>query len=236
MSHLSRSIQRLFTPFILTLAAAWLAGCQSAADRRSTDTSTPVATIRPAPATSAPVAATPAPATAPATTTAPAATAAPATATASKSPAPPVRIKAGLTESLTDADGNVWLPEQGFTEGLTTDRPDLKIENTKTPAIYFTEHYSMTSFTYPVPNGKYTLKLHFCETYEGITGPGQRVFTFNAMGQEYKDFDIWVKSGGFLHAYIVTQNVEVTDGKILITFTPQVENPQINGIEILPAT
>jgi hypothetical protein len=62
------------------------------------------------------------------------------------------------------------------------------------------------------------------------------VFSFNVQGQDFKDFDAWVKSGGFLHAYIETVNVEVTDGKIHITFTPNVENPEINGIEILPAS
>jgi hypothetical protein len=29
--------------------------------------------------------------------------------------------------------------------------------------------------------------------------------------------------------------VEITDGKLDITFTPNIENPEINGIEILPA-
>ncbi len=92
----------------------------------------------------------------------------------------------------------------------------------------------MTAFSCPVPNGKYIVKLHFCETYDGITGPGQRVFTFNVMGQEFKDFDVYAKAGGALRAYVVTVNVEVTNGKLDITFTPNVENPQINGIEIIP--
>jgi alcohol dehydrogenase (cytochrome c) len=98
-----------------------------------------------------------------------------------------------------------------------------------------TERYSMDSFSYPLPNGKYIVKLHFCETYEDITGPGQRVFTFNVQGHEFKDFDIFVKAGGALRAYIETVPVEITDGKLLVTFTSQVENPEINGIEILPA-
>jgi hypothetical protein len=38
-----------------------------------------------------------------------------------------------------------------------------------------------------------------------------------------------------LRAYVQIVNVEVTDGKLDISFTPNVENPQINGIEILPA-
>jgi hypothetical protein len=29
--------------------------------------------------------------------------------------------------------------------------------------------------------------------------------------------------------------VEVTTGKLDITFTPNIENPEINGIEIIPA-
>jgi hypothetical protein len=92
----------------------------------------------------------------------------------------------------------------------------------------------MDSFSWAVPNGKYTLKLHFAETFEGITGPGQRVFSFNVHGREFKDFDPWVKAGGFLKAYIESVPVEVTDGKIKITFTPKVENPQICAIEIIP--
>jgi hypothetical protein len=92
----------------------------------------------------------------------------------------------------------------------------------------------MTSFSYPVPNGKYTVKLHFAETFEGITAPGERVFSFKVEGQEFKDFDVWVKAGGALRAYVETVKVEVTDGKLDISFTPKVENPEINGIEILP--
>ena len=150
-------------------------------------------------------------------------------------PAPqPIRIKAGPSEAFKDADGNPWIPDQGFADGDTTERPDLQIANTKTPVIYLSERYSMTAFSHPLPNGKYTVKLHFCETFDGITGPGQRVFSFNVEGHEFKDFDVWAKAGGFLRAYIETVSVEVTDGKLDISFTPNVENPQINGIEILP--
>src|SRR5262249_38667927 len=124
---------------------------------------------------------------------------------------------------------------QGFQDGDTVERPDIEIANTRTPAIYRSERYSMASFSYPLPNGNYTVKLHFAETYEGITGPGERVFSFNVEGHQFNDFDLWVKAGGALRAYVETVNVEVTDGKLDITFTPKVENPQINGIEILKA-
>lgn len=208
--------------FLLALAALLLAGCRSGTEQCCEKMPADAATAAMAPAPS------------PAVVAAPAAPA-PVAATATKLPPQIVRIKAGLSASLTDSEGNVWLADQNFVEGETTERPDLQIANTKSPDIYRTERYSMTSFSYPVPNGKYKVKLHFCETFEGITAPGERVFSFNVEGQEFKDFDIWVKAGGFLRAYIETVSVEVTDGKLDITFTPKVENPQINGIEIIPA-
>jgi enterochelin esterase family protein len=145
-----------------------------------------------------------------------------------------IRIKAGKSEPVKDAEGNVWLADQGFEGGQTLERPDIQIANTKSPDLYRAERYSMDSFLWPVPNGKYVVKLHFAETFEGITGPGQRVFSFNVQGHEFKDFDVWVKAGGPLKAYVETVPVDVTTGAIKITFTPNVENPQINAIEIIP--
>jgi len=149
----------------------------------------------------------------------------------------PLRIKAGITAPLKDADGNTWLAETGFADGDTIDRgDDIQIENTKTPALYRTEHYGMSAFSVKVPNGKYTVKLYFCETFEGIEGPGQRVFSFSLGGHEFKDFDVWVKAGGPRKPYIETVAVEVTNGKLDINFTSNIENPQINAIEIIPAS
>jgi len=195
-----------------------------------------------APAVAAPT--TPAPAVAAPTTPAPAA-AAPTTATpaviAETTPAvapKAIRIDAGSDTNYVDSEGNVWLADRGFADGEVIVRDnDLPIANTKDPAPYRTEHYDMTSFSENVPNGKYTVKLHFAETYEGISGPGDRVFSFNVGGQhEFKDFDVWAKTGGAQRAYVETvSNVDVTDGKLTITFTPNVQSPEINGIEIIPA-
>ncbi|HTY88750.1 MAG TPA: malectin [Candidatus Acidoferrum sp.] len=235
--------------FAALLAITLFAGCHSASESTSVKTApavtplpeaaapkdTPAPTV---PATPAPTAATPAPAAAPEAAPAPApapAAAAPVSAAPAPVP-PPVRIKAGLFSSFTDSEGNVWLPDQGFADGETTDRPDdMQIANTKDPALYRTERYSMTAFSYPVPNGKYVVKLHFAETYDGISGAGGRVFSFKVGNQEFKDFDVWAKAGGGQRALVVPVDVDVTDGKVTITFTAQEENPEINGIEILPA-
>jgi hypothetical protein len=92
----------------------------------------------------------------------------------------------------------------------------------------------MSSFSCKLPNGKYRAKLYFSETYAGVTGPGQRVFSFTVQGHEFKDFDIWEKAGGPRRAYIESVDVEVTNGEFRIDFTRQVENPAINAIEIVP--
>lgn len=213
------NLKHLSLVIVATSALFLFTGCQSQCCDKKMSATAASSTAQPSVATTTSAAA-PAPA--------PARPSTPATVP------PPVRIKAGLSTSITDSEGNVWLADQGFVDGETSERPDVQIANTKSPAIYQSERYSMISFSYPVPNGKYTVKLHFCETYEGITGPGQRIFSFNVEGHEFKDLDLFVKAGGPLRAYIETVNVEVTDGKLDITFTPNVENPQINGIEIIP--
>jgi len=224
MKCVKRSIPWSCGLFIFALAALLLAGCKSGKEQCCGSMTAEAATATPAPARS------------PVVIAAPAATPTPVVALAPAPVPPPVRIKAGPSTSFTDAEGNVWLPDQGFAEGDTVERPDIQIANTKTPAIYRSERYSMTSFSYPVPNGKYTVRLHFAETFEGISGPGERVFSFNVEGHEFKDFDVWVKAGGPLRAYIETVNADVTDGKLDITFTSNIENPEINGIEILPGS
>jgi hypothetical protein len=164
-----------------------------------------------------------------------AAPAAAATAAAAAKPVlPTFRIKAGDTTPFTDSNGNAWLGDQGFDGGDTISRGDMQIGNTKDPIIYRSERYSMGAFSQTLPNGKYTVKLHFAETFEEINGAGQRVFTFNVEGKEFKDFDVFVKAGGAAKAYIESVNVDVADGKLDITFTSNIQNPEINGIEIIP--
>ena len=195
-------------------ALTFATGCQS-----NDHASAPAAT-QPAPTVVATPPATPPPAVAPA-------------AVVAKSGV--IRVKAGASAPFTDSSGNVWQAEVGFDGGDVVERDaSTAIANTKDAGLYQSEHYGMSSFSCAVPNGKYTAKLHFAETFEGISGAGERVFSFNVQGREFKDFDVFVKAGGSNRAYIETVPVEVTNGKFTITFTSNVENPQINAIEIAP--
>lgn len=212
--NINRLLQNWAGHFAIMLAAALIAGCQSAKENASTNPGSSVAATpaQPAPLAPHPITALSVP---PLAVT------------------PPVRINCGAAEKTKDSEGNVWLADEGFADGNPYQVDDAQISKTKDPDIYRTERYSMTSYNFGVPNGKYIVKLHFAEVYSGITGPGDRVFSFNVQGHEFKDFDIWVKAGGPDKADIQSVDVDVTNGVLTITFTPNVENPKINGIEIL---
>ncbi len=118
--------------------------------------------------------------------------------------------------------------------GGSVDGSDAVVTGTKDPGLFTSEHWGMRAFSCKIPNGKYLAKLYFAETYDGITGPGQRVFSLNVQGHAFKDFDIWVKAGGPKRAYIESVPVEVTNGELRIVFAAQTENPAIKAIEIIP--
>jgi enterochelin esterase-like enzyme len=153
-----------------------------------------------------------------------------------------LRVDCGGFEPYKDKQGNVWAADQelgagktwGADDGMTVDRLGLGVTGTDMPAIYETERYSMGSYQFTVPNGKYTVRLHFAETFEGITGPGMRVFSVRVPGQELlKDLDLYKTVGPLKPLVKEYKGVSVESGQLVIGFTPNIENPQICGIEIL---
>src|SRR5262249_18032620 len=88
-------------------------------------------------------------------------------------------------------------------------------------------------YAFPVANGAYTVRLHFAENYSGITGVGQRVFSVDVEGTRIADLDVFRETGGRNRALVKSATVKVADGSLTIAFLPQIENPEINGIEIV---
>ncbi len=160
-----------------------------------------------------------------------------------KAPKLVLRVNCAALEPYTDQAGNVWLADQqaeadktwGAVGGMTVDRGELSIAGTDAPKVYQTERYSMEAYKFTVPNGNYTVRLHFAETYDGITAEGQRIFSVGINEQTVlKDFDPYKEAGGFQKPVVKTiEDVAVTGGEIVIKFTTNVQNPEINGIEIL---
>ncbi len=154
-----------------------------------------------------------------------------------------LRVNCGATEPYTDKAGKVWLPDQyleegkewGVIDGLTVERSELNIAGMDSPNIYQTERYSMSAYKFTLPNGKYTVRMHFAETYEGITGEGQRVFSVSINDKiVLKDLDLYKEAGGPQKPLVKEfKNISVTNKELVIGFTSNIENPEINGIEIL---
>lgn len=148
---------------------------------------------------------------------------------------PPVRINAGAATPHTSGSGVVWLPDHGFVGGeMAIPRDGLPITNTLDPEVYQTERYGMSYFAREVPNGQYVIYLHFAETFGEITAAGQRVFAINVEGTDIPAFDIIARAGAARTAYVEEVPVEITDGRLDITFAGRVQNAAINGIEIIP--
>jgi hypothetical protein len=152
-----------------------------------------------------------------------------------KGPFKPVRIRAGSISAWTDPKGNVWLADSGFTEGAMVDRGKIAIAGTDLSDLYTTERCCMEKFVWAVPNGKYTVKLHFAETFDEVKKSGDRLFGLDVNGEKVKDFDIFKEAGGPNKALVKTFRVDVKSGKVEIDFTKSdSKEPEINGIEIIP--
>ncbi len=160
-----------------------------------------------------------------------------------KGPKVILRVNCGLFEPYTDKSGNLWLANQemaagkewGAVGGQTVDRGDLAMAGTNSPRVYGTERYSMDGYKFSVPNGKYTVRLHFAETYSGIVKQGERIFSVTVNAKTaLTDFDPFKETGGFQKPVVKTiEGVTVTNGEMVIGFTANIQNPEINGIEIL---
>jgi Malectin domain len=213
-------IPHFWTIPMVLLAALFLAGCPTQKQDATADKKTPATT----------------------TATVAAFAPAPAASGVDTNPIPTLvlsngayRIKAGRGTPYTDGQGRVWAADEGFSGGDVSERDaGTKIVGSRDPEMFLTEHYGMDYFACHIPNGNYTVNLYFAETYDGINGPGDRVFSLNVQGHEFRDFDVWVKAGGPYRPYVLPVPIVVTNGVFRIDFTTQNDNPEINAIEIVP--
>jgi hypothetical protein len=190
-------------------------------------TTSPIATATPTsvPATSTPV---------PTASASPTATAIP---TAATSSAATLRLDAGSTSAYVGYNGNIWPADNGYVDGNTVARGNIAIANTADPQLYQDERYGLTGYNLAVPNGTYTVRLYFAETFSGVTSPGQRVFNVGVQGQSFlQNFDVYAAAGGWGTALVETTTASVTNGQLAISFAPLVQNTMIDAIEVLPGT
>ncbi len=112
------------------------------------------------------------------------------------------------------------------------------VTNPAPQAVYQSNRYG--NFTYTIPgltaSASYTVRLHFAETY--WTKAGQRTFNVSINSQQVlTSFDI-IGTAGAANKAVIEQFTATASGSgtITIQFTTVVDNAQVNGIEVLPAT
>ncbi|HEX2099674.1 MAG TPA: malectin domain-containing carbohydrate-binding protein, partial [Candidatus Synoicihabitans sp.] len=92
-------------------------------------------------------------------------------------------------------------------------------------------------YAFDVPNGTYSVRLLFAETYAGAMAKGKRVFDVAIEGNVIaKDLDIFTQAGAGNRALAINATVTVSDGRMGLKFVRKVQNPTISGIEIITAT
>ena len=95
-------------------------------------------------------------------------------------------------------------------------RLNLTVQGTDAPFLYDSERDKEGAARFDVPNGKYTVRIHFCETWDGARKPGLRVFGIKIQGQLVADkMDLSGNpDGGWLVPFVKEyKDIEVTDGK-----------------------
>jgi len=155
-----------------------------------------------------------------------------------------IRVDCGSDKVYTDLDGNKWMADQVYAEGKkwgasggqVVTRTIPPIAGTRCPGIYLTERYEADSYRFDVPNGKYTVRVHVAETWEGVMSAGERVFTVKIQGKPvFVNVDPFKDGGGFAKPVVKeAKGVDVTDGKLMIEFVPSTDHTApLNGIEVL---
>ncbi len=153
------------------------------------------------------------------------------------------RVNAGADEPYVDREERVWAADQmyspergwGAIGGMTVTRTGMEIEGTPAPEVYLSERFNMEAYRFNVPDGAYSVRLHFAETFYEINAAGLRVFSVRINDETaFEHIDPYAEGGGLGVPVIKRYGpFNVTDGRIHIQFIPKLQNPEVNGIEIL---
>ncbi|NJM05332.1 hypothetical protein HC891_02525, partial [Candidatus Gracilibacteria bacterium] len=108
-----------------------------------------------------------------------------------------------------------------------------------TATIYQTGRYtgvmnagSTLDFRFLVPDGTYTLRLHFAETSQ--TAVGRRRFDIEAETTLLDtNVDVFQRAGGRYQALVTEYTVTVNDGELNLSFINRVNQATVAGIEII---
>ena len=157
--------------------------------------------------------------------------------TTSPTPPPPppggttLRVDAAGNSTFIDSSGKSWAKDAGFTGGYAN-TGTFAVAGTIDDALYATRRTGDFTYSAPVANGDYTLRLLFADHY---TSAGQRRFNVAAEGNQIlTNFDI-VAQAGSKSALVKSFNVAVTDGQLDLAFTSVTGYAALSAFELVPA-
>ena len=156
----------------------------------------------------------------------------------------PVRIRSGWPVSWQDPSGQQWQADAHFLGGnalVRATNPSQESSNLPEMALYASERWGHFSYAVPVADGRYRVKLKFCEGHygshnTGVGGLGSRVFDVYCNGVALlRGFDIFKEAGGEGRPVDKTfSGIRPTaQGKIVLTFVPIAGMACVNGIEVV---
>jgi PKD repeat protein len=152
------------------------------------------------------------------------------------------RVNAGGSAVQSSDSGPDWTDGSGFVAGgnnagwspVPTVRPE--VPSTTPRVIFDSERWAEQHWTFPVPAGaQVQVRLYFANRYPGTAQVGQRVFNVGINGTTVlPNYDIVADVGNDTGTMKAFGGLTASgDGNVHVDFTPVVENPLINGIEIV---
>jgi len=158
------------------------------------------------------------------------------TGTATPVPSYVQRVNAG-GDSYTDVSGHIWAADQAYTAGAwgyvdgRTYATTHAIAGTADPALYQTHRFGLSSYRFSVPNGRYTVRLRFAESY-AYASAGTRVFNVLIEGREVL---AGLDPATTPRRWVATDyafSTEVSDGLLAVNFRSVVGPPIVSAIEV----
>ena len=155
-------------------------------------------------------------------------------------------VNCGSREYLTTSDGKLFFPDQRYEKGSlygytgqlasNADRSTANMKNKKS-ALFEKELYNFSAYTFEVPNGKYTLRLHMRWGFEKAFRPGHKVSGQANGNPLFKDLDYYnAMKGNFTNCLLLEYpGIPVTNNILSFEFTDASE-PSVrllNAIEVI---
>jgi hypothetical protein len=114
------------------------------------------------------------------------------------------------------------------------------IAGTLDDALYQDERWGQFSYSIPVGNGLYDIRLHFVELYYPAPCAGRRVFSvdvLNTPGVDVTNLDVCGTVGPNAALVRVIRGVNVQDGAVHVqAIYGPVDDPEVAAIEVVPAS